>query len=66
MKDRRSNQVDALLSIAKVAERCAVSTSTVRRWIEECGLPISRPGNSRLIRIFESDLAEFIDKDPPN
>ena len=59
MKDWR-NQMDALFSIAQVAERCAVSTRTVRRWIEDDGLPISRPGKGRLIRICESDLVEFI------
>jgi excisionase family DNA binding protein len=60
MKDRRPNQVDALLSIAQVAERCAVSTRTVRRWIEDGDLTISRPGRGRLVRISESDLDKFI------
>jgi excisionase family DNA binding protein len=62
MKDRRPNKVDALLSIAQVAERCAVSTRTVRRWIDDRDLPISRPGKGRLIRISESDLAKFINR----
>jgi excisionase family DNA binding protein len=62
MTQRRPNQVDMLLSIADVAKRCVVSTRTVRRWIEDSGLPIFRPGKGRLIRISERDLVAFINR----
>jgi excisionase family DNA binding protein len=62
MKDKRPDQMHALPSIAQVAERCAVSTRTVRRWIDDSDLPISRPGKGPLIRISKIDLAQYINK----
>jgi excisionase family DNA binding protein len=63
MKNKGPNQIPVLLSVAETAERCGVSTKTVRRWIKRRCFRIYRPGGGRLIRIAESDLAEFIKRD---
>jgi excisionase family DNA binding protein len=51
-----------LLDLDEVAERCSVSTKTVRRWIEGDGLPVHRlPGNGLrpIIRVAEDDLENW-------
>jgi len=60
MKNKAPNHIPVLLTVAEAAERCRVCTKTVRRWIENGLLRIYRPGGGRLIRIAESDIAEFI------
>jgi excisionase family DNA binding protein len=60
MKNKGPSPIPVLLSVAETAERCGVSTKTVRRWIKRRCLRIYRPGGVRLIRIDESDIAEFI------
>jgi excisionase family DNA binding protein len=60
MKDKGSNDLPLLLTVAEVAKCCSVSVKQVRRWIKERGLRIYRPGRGRLIRIAKSDLAEFL------
>jgi excisionase family DNA binding protein len=60
MKNKLSYEIPVLLSVAETAERCGVSTKTVRRWIKHRGLRIYRPGEGRLIRISESDITKFL------
>ena len=48
-----------LLTVADVAWRCQVSQRTVRRWIANGDLKVTRIG--RLIRIRKSDLENFFD-----
>ena len=55
---RNKEPLGRLLTVEAVAEHCAVSVKTVRRWIEDGTLPIHRFG--RAIRISESDLAALI------
>lgn len=56
--DPRPAPRGSLLTIADVAERCQVSTRTVRRWIDAEWLEIFKFG--RAVRISEDDLAKFL------
>jgi excisionase family DNA binding protein len=47
-----------LFSVKAVAMQLAVSTKTVRRWIETGELPVHRLG--RQLRVSETDLVVFI------
>ena len=47
-----------LFSVAEIAMALGVCEKTVRRWIDAKALPVHRIG--RLVRIAESDLAEFV------
>lgn len=49
---------EALLTIDEVAERCRVSSRTVRRWIGAGDLPAHRLG--RQLRIAPNDLSAFL------
>jgi excisionase family DNA binding protein len=49
---------ERLLTIADVAERCQVSSRSVRRWIDEGRLKVIRLG--RNVRVSERDLAKFL------
>ena len=49
-----------LLSIADVADFCAVSPRTVRRWIGSGALPACRLG--RQVRVQEHELAALIQR----
>ncbi len=49
------------LSVKQVSERIGVSTRTIFRRIEAGEIPIVRLG-TRIIRINESDLDEYIEK----
>jgi len=52
-----------LLTVARVAEQCAVSTRTVYRWIGSEGLPVHRiPGTGArpILRIDSGDLDQWL------
>ncbi len=49
---------ETLVSIREAAERLAISTATVRRWVAQRRLPAVRLG--RVVRIRESDVAALI------
>ena len=55
-----SPRLQTMLTVERIAERLAVSTKTVRRWIGAHELPIHRLG--RTIRVSESDLAGFLNR----
>jgi excisionase family DNA binding protein len=46
------------LTVEQIAERCAVSTRTTRRWIDAGALRAHRLGH--LVRVSEEDLAAFL------
>lgn len=48
----------ALLTVEQVADACAVSPRTVRRWIDDDELLAHRLG--RLVRISPHDLEDFL------
>lgn len=58
MPPNKAQRDGALLTITDVAERCRVSTKTVRRWIERGELAAFRLG--RQWRISERDLKRFL------
>ena len=60
MKTKKPDQLPVLLTVKQAAKRCSVCEKTVRRWIKDRGLPVSRPPPGRIIRIAEIDLAKFI------
>ena len=49
---------ERLLTIADVADRCQVSSRSVRRWIDDGRLKVIRLGRS--VRVSERDLAAFV------
>ena len=49
---------ERLLTIADVADRCQVSSRSVRRWIDEGRLKVIRLG--RNVRVSERDLANLL------
>jgi len=46
------------LTVEQIAERCAVSTRTTRRWIDTGALRAHRLGH--LVRVSDEDLAAFL------
>ena len=58
MSRRQTDASDPLLTVDQVADRCQVSTRTVRRWITDGDLAFIRLG--RLVRIRERDLDRFL------
>jgi excisionase family DNA binding protein len=59
MKETRpSSLTDRLLTLQNVADRCQVSSRTVRRWVDDGELIVHRLGRS--IRIHPEDLNTFI------
>jgi excisionase family DNA binding protein len=55
---------DRLLTVAEVSERLAVTTKTVRRWIDEGRLEALSVGPTERVRIRESDIAPRRRGDP--
>ena len=51
---------ERLLTIADVADRCQVSSRSVRRWIDDGRLQVIRLG--RNVRVCEGDLAKFLSR----
>ena len=49
---------ETLVSIREAAERLAISTATIRRWVAQRRLPAVRLG--RAVRIRESDIVALI------
>jgi excisionase family DNA binding protein len=56
MENKKSD--DTKLSITAAAHAAEVSRSTIRRWIDEKGLPAERKGFRKTV-IRQSDLDEF-------
>jgi excisionase family DNA binding protein len=55
---RKTTDIPKFLTIVQVAELLAVSTRTVRRWVDDELLVVHRPG--RVVRISEPDLRAFL------
>lgn len=53
-----------LLTIRQVADLAGVSVMTVRRWIDDHGLPVHRLGR-RVVRISQADLHKFLSESYP-
>lgn len=51
---------DKFLTVDHIADRLAISTRTVRRWIDLGELPVYRLG--RAIRVAEADLTDFLSR----
>ena len=49
---------ETLVSIREAADRLAISTATIRRWVAQRRLPAVRLG--RAVRIRESDIVALI------
>ena len=58
MSRRQTDASDPLLTMDQVADRCQVSTRTVRRWITDGDLAFIRL--RRLVRIRERDLDRLL------
>ncbi len=58
MSRRQTDASDPLLTVGQVADRCQVSTRTVRRWITDGDLAFIRL--RRLVRIRERDLDRLL------
>lgn len=54
---------DRLLTVAESALKYRVHPSTVHRWINEKGLKIEQAGKGGAIRISESVIKEFMERE---